>query len=170
MGTGLRAYSATDASVSAGLLDPGSLVLVDAGDIFPHTARSLLAKLDNSLWTGLRASAASGTFLLVHHRKSGLGIHRDRPELTSGHTVPATKATIRATGVTGIERRLHLAGKGAVVLTGSRSGGACAVTTDHSHHRGLLLDLVAEDLGNLLHRLVASDRTVVIVQIRRLHR
>ena len=170
MRAGLRAYSAPDATDRAGLLDRRPLVLVDTRDKDPHSTRTLRPQLDDGLRASLDTGSAGGALLLIHDRKTCLGIHRQRAELAGGHTVSAAKAAERAAGVAGVESGLHLAGSRAVIFIGPRPGGAGSGAAHNRHHRSLFLDLVAKDGGHLLHCLVASDRAIVVVQIRSLHR
>ena len=103
MGACLLAYSAADASVGACLLDGRSLVLIDAGDKLPHSARAFLPKLDNRLRASLHAGTASRALLLIHNRKTGLRIHRKGAELTGGDAITATKAAIGTACVSSVQ-------------------------------------------------------------------
>ena len=169
MGAGLDADAAADASVRARLPGGRALVLVDAGDVFTHAARTFGAEFDDAFRTGFRAGAAGGALGLVHNRKSCGGIHVDRVELAGGNAVAAAEAAERATGIAGIERGFHLAGGVTVVLVGLRTDFAAAVAADHGDLGGLGLDLIAEDGRHLRHRVVAADRAEMAVQVGRLH-
>ena len=93
---------AADAAGRASLLHSWSLVLVHAGHVHPHSARSLGPQLDDGFRASLHTGTAGGTLLLVHDRKTGLGIHGQGSELTGSHTVPAAETSERAARVPGI--------------------------------------------------------------------
>ena len=169
LGTGLDADTAAYAGSCTGLLGNRALVVIDAGHEDPHTARALVAELDDVLRASLGASAASRTLLFIHNRKSCFRVHSDGAELAGCHTVPAAQATVRAACISAVESRLYLAGLEAVIDVGLRAIGASAVATHHSHHRSLLLNLITEYGSNFLHNLIATHRTEVVVEVRSLH-
>ena len=162
---GLGAESAADAGRGAGLLGRGALVLVDAGHVHAHPARTLGAQLDDVLRAGLGASAAGGALLLVDDRKTRLRVHREGTELAGGHAVAAAQAAERAGGVSAVERGLDPAGLHAIVFVGTGTVGTGTVAADDGDLRGLLGHGEAEDGSHLLHHLVAAHRTVLVVQI-----
>ena len=100
-------FAAPDAGGGAGLAGHGTLVLVDAADKYPHSARSLVPQLDDILRTGLDTGPAGSTFLLVHFRKVCLRIYIDSTELAGGHTVTAHEASERTAGITTVEGSFH---------------------------------------------------------------
>ena len=73
--TVLRTDSASDAGSLASFPGYRALVLVHAGDIDTHSARSLVAQLDDTLRAGLHACSAGNALAFVHDRKSGLLSH-----------------------------------------------------------------------------------------------
>ena len=164
MSTDLGTFSAPDAGNLAGLAGNSALLFVNALNIYPHSAWSLVAELDHSLRTSLHAGSAGSTFLLVNYRKTCRRIHRNGSESTGGNTVPAAQAAVKAARVTTVESRLHTAGGITAILVGARTVLTSSVATNYSHHRGLLPDLHTKDGCNLFHGLVSSHRTEIVVK------
>ena len=107
--TCLRTLSAAYAGSLAGLAGSSTLVLVHAADKHTHVPAALVAKFDDVLRAGLHTSPACSTLLLVHDRKSCLGIHGDGTELTCSDTVTAAETSERTACVTAVESGLHTA-------------------------------------------------------------
>ena len=168
----LGALAAAYAGGRTSLACDSALVLVDAGHIDPAPVarRSAhVAYLYHTLGAGLRAGAARRTFGLVHDGQPGSGIHGDSPELAGGHAVAAAYAAVGASGIAGIEGGFHLARYRAVVDVGAGTVLTASVATHDRHLGSLLLDLVAQYRGDLLHGLVAADRAELAVKVGRLH-
>lgn len=169
----LGALATSDAGGLAGLAGHGALVLVYAGYIDAAAVLwcgSGVADLDHVLRAGLGAGAASCALGGIHYGKSRGRVHRDGSELAGGHAVAAAEASERATGVPAVEGSLDLAGCIAVISIGLRTVLTCSVAAYDSHHRGFLLHLIAEDGRNFLHHFISSDRAVIVVKVRSLHR
>ena len=103
MSTDLGTFSAPDAGNLAGLAGNSALLFVNALNIYPHSAWSLVAELDHSLRTSLHAGSAGSTFLLVNYRKTCRRIHRNGSESTGTHTVAATQTSVKTSGVTAVK-------------------------------------------------------------------
>ena len=163
---GFGADAATYAGVGTGLLGNRALVLVHAAYKHPHAAGTFGPELDDALGAGLHAGAAGGALFLVHYRKTCGRIHGKGAKLADSHAVPATKASVRASSIPGIEGRFHLARCKSVIVIDGGTGVACAIASDHCNHGSLFLDLVAKDGSHFGHSLVAANGAIVVVQVR----
>ena len=106
--TFLLALAAADAGSLAGLAGDSPFLHVDAGDKYPAPLRAFVAELDYFLRTGFRTGTATGTLVLIHHRKTCDRVHRDCTELAGSHTVPAAETSVETSSVPAVECGLDL--------------------------------------------------------------
>ena len=164
----LHALAASDAGRLAGLSGDSALVFVHTADINPAgvlRGRAGVAQFNYTLGAGLDAGAAGSTLAFVHDGQAAFRIEAQGAELAGSHAVAATQAAIRAEGVAAIEGSLHLEGRSSVVVIDSGAVSAASVAAHHSHLGSLCRDLIPKDGSHLGHRVIASDRTEIVVEI-----
>ena len=106
----LRTLSAAYTGHLAGFPGHGPLVLVDTAHEHSHAAGTLVPEFDDVLRAGPDTCPAGRTFVLVHFREPGLGIHADCTELAGSHAVSTAQTAEWAARVATVKGSLDTAG------------------------------------------------------------
>ena len=151
VGADLKALAATDTCRLALLHGHSALLLVRAGDIDPHAARTFVAQLDNLTGASLDTRTATDAHILDDLGQTCLEIHLHGTVGTSLNTVAASEASVGAGALAGAERCEHRT-RGGTLETGQRGAQvACAVTLDDGYLRFCLGGGQADNLTDLFH-------------------
>src|SRR5574344_49372 len=159
----LGALATANARCQAGFARYCTFVFIDAGDEYPHRARTFVAKFDDVLRAGLDTGTAGGTFRLVYNRQSRDRIHRDGAELARSDAVTAAQAAERAACLSAVESSHYLAGLHAVIDIGARPIGAGSIAADDCDLRSFFLHLLSKDGSYFLHNFITPHRTKLAV-------
>ena len=122
----LYALAATYAGYIASLLGNRALILIHATYVDASVHLVAVTQLNDITRASLYALAACGTFLLVHNRKSGIGIHLDGIKRADAYAVTAAQASIETAGLAAVHHVCYGAAFGTVIT--AQGGTVCTGT------------------------------------------
>ena len=158
-GAGLGTLATADTSHLALLHGDSAFLLVGAGHIYTHTARALIAQLDDGAGAGLHTGAATDTLVLDDVGQAGLAVHLHSSVGTSLDTVATAETAVGTSALAGAERSEHGTGGSALEagMCGTEVTGA--VTLEDSDFGFGDSRSEADDVADLLHYLGARRGT-----------
>ena len=113
--TRLYAFSATDAGHVTRFFGYRPLILVYATHIDPAVHLVLAAEFNDKARAGLGTGTACGTFVLIHNRQAGIGIHVYGIELTCAHAITTSQAPEEAACGTTVHQGSSRTAPGSVI-------------------------------------------------------